>query len=261
MDWMDLFELESAFESTFNATAPLKTTPVDLVCFDACQDASIELAAVLRPYGRLMVANQSGTPILEGWPFDVWPKVLNPNTFLDDAAVARHFVDSYAQIARSRNVISVMALSGVEKVLQTLGELSSILLSDWTACGPVLNEAASPAACPSVPNSYADKRDMVKLVSNLRDGAIKRGGNFRQLADAAAAVVDAVTEIIVDCSTCADSRKYGYNGISIYLPDGTMPMSPYAATIYSPETPDFGGFKAMTRWHDVVSQFAQSRPR
>ena len=249
-DWLSLFELEGAFGNV--AARSGGSEKIDLLCFDACQDATLELAAVLAPHGKLMIANQSSTPI-SGWPFDKWPAALDTatNPSANDAAIS--IVNAYASAGYENSVISAVELGRIPEILRSLRTISDLLLSDWQEMLPVLHRAAT--QCLTIPQSFSDKRDLIKLFRLIGLAAAKLAPVHQPLARACGDIVQSASDTIIAKSTCKATPTFGYNGLSIYLPDGSQKMSPYAMSIYAGGSKDFGNFKSQTRWDEVVQRY------
>lgn len=246
-DWLDLLELHHALSDARRRAIK----KYDVLCFNACQVATLELATVLQPHGRLMVANQSGTPVRHGLPFREWPLALDPSFAPDDAAIARQIVTAYSRTARPRNVISVVALDKIAAVLIALTAVCRTLLQDWNRWADTFHAAA--IRCPVIPHSFADKRDLVKFFSAL---ALDAAGSPAP-SPLAAQCTELVTQAhaaVVGTSTCRESAIYGYNGLSIFLPDGTLPVSKYARVVYASPNAAFDDLNN-TGWPEVVRQY------
>ena len=248
-DWLSLFEVDTAFT---RHAAKGDGESIDLVCFDACQDATIELAAVLAPHVRVMIANQSSTPIY-GWPFDKWTMALDTeaNPAIEDCA--RRIVAAYAGMQYENGVISAIDLKHVADMLPAIRAISEVLLADWQRLLPTFHRAAM--QCPTIPNSFADKRDVVKLFSEMGLAAVATSPAPQTLVGACSTLVALAAKATIAKSDCKATPTYGYNGLSIYLPDGSLKMSQYARSVYAAGTSDFANFKVQTRWDEVVQRY------
>lgn len=249
-NWIELQELEAALAKQ----APAKLQQFDFFCFNACQDATLELAAVLSPYGEVLIASQSSTPIVSGWAFDEWPKALDATLFSTNEIAAEKIVDVYAALKHDHGVLSAIRLSDVSNILNALRQFADLLLSDWLTLRNYFDEGAQ--NCPPIPYSYSDKRDIVKLFDSVKATLETHMPERYALIAACDEIIRLTIEATIAHSTCKKTQIYGYNGLSIYLPDGSQSMSIYALSAYAKTSPDFGKFKAQTRWNEVVEKYS-----
>lgn len=248
--WLRLQDLERAFETTKDATG--LSRPIDFLCFNACQDATVELAATVVGHARYLLASQSSTPIINGWPFDQWPKALDRRAFADDREAVQWIVTAYDGIGRDFGVLSAIDLTRIPALLTPLRAFSDALLANPDRLLPLMHRGAS--QCTTVAMSSNDKRDTASLFALIGD-AIE--GASPDVDRAAVAACRDICQAVADATVARspDRGQSGLQGLSIYLPDGTLPMSNYALSAYGAEAGDFGGFKQATRWHEVVASY------
>jgi len=110
MESLSLYDLEYALKSTSqtNDGSPL----YELVGFDACLMASIDVAAVFTDYARYMVASQEIEPG-DGWEYTGLLSALSADTSMDGAEFGREICDSYLA-SMDRNSINIATLSVVD---------------------------------------------------------------------------------------------------------------------------------------------------
>jgi hypothetical protein len=251
IDVLELFEIDAAFASNTDGSNKQK---IDFFCFDACQDATIELAATLAPFGEVMAASQSSTPTA-GWDYSAWPTALDASTHSTLDVTAAAILKAYSGLRNDYSVLSAIRLAQIPDLLTAIRAVSDQLITDWTRYHHALHGAV--AACPAVPKSSSEKRDMVKLFTAMRDYASNVWGKTDTLAQTCTEVVAKIHNAIIGTTVCNESVKYGYNGISIYLPAKASALSPHSQRAYGPGTIDFGGFKRTTRWQEVVQRYLQ----
>jgi Clostripain family len=248
-DVLELFEMDAALSSAELSTDNRK---IDFFCFDACQDATIELAATLSLFGEIMVASQSSTPTA-GWDYAAWPSALDASQHVSLDAAASEMLHAYSRLNYKKCVLSAVRLAKIPDVLLAIRTVSDQLLADWPRYHQALDGAVS--ACPPIPRSFNDKRDMSKLFTALGNYAGRVWGSADPLALACMALVDQIRLAVVSTTICEDSTTFGYGGISIYFPAANAERSPHAQRAYGPGTKDFGGFKLSTRWNEVVEKY------
>jgi len=107
------FELELALQAIQNRTGIER---LDLIGFDACLMAGIEVDASLVPYARYRVASEELEPA-SGWRYDHWLGALTANPGMDGralgAAIAATYLASLSPDEASRCTQSVIDLSRV----------------------------------------------------------------------------------------------------------------------------------------------------
>lgn len=69
---------------------------IDLLGFDACLMANLEVAYEAQPYARHMVGSEENEPN-QGWPYDRVLRFITENPAAPTADLAAHIVDSYVQ--------------------------------------------------------------------------------------------------------------------------------------------------------------------
>jgi hypothetical protein len=69
LDFAELSAVLTRFQQKWVADHPKSDGKLDVVGFDACELATIEMAAQLHPFADYLIASQMGIPI-PGWPYD-----------------------------------------------------------------------------------------------------------------------------------------------------------------------------------------------
>jgi len=106
LDFAELASVLRSFQDEHRSTHPEfykedEKPKLDIVAFDACDLASIEMAYQLYPFARYLLASQIGIP-LPGWPYDsVLDRLKNPKGRVMGPAelgsyIARRFCAKYA---------------------------------------------------------------------------------------------------------------------------------------------------------------------
>ena len=98
----------------------------DLIGFDACLMAGLEVAKALSPYAKYMVASEEIST--GGWKYDDWVSNLAKNPNQDPASIGRIIVDSFFNKDEpSGNTASLIDLSRVKKIEDSLDKLGTTL--------------------------------------------------------------------------------------------------------------------------------------
>ena len=124
-DGLYLSEMSEAFSAVYDGQ------PFELIGFDACLMASVEMAAVAAPFARYMVASEEVEPG-SGWDYEYLINALAADTGLDGAALGTVIADGY--FARSTGsgmegdlTCSVIDLSKIDAIEQLLADYTSRL--------------------------------------------------------------------------------------------------------------------------------------
>ena len=102
LDFAELSKVLERMQAQFGAQGEAK---LDILAFDACDLATVEMACQLEPFAKYLLGSQIGIPI-PGWPYDrVLDRLRNPIGRLMGPAefgsfVVRRFCESY--VAQSR---------------------------------------------------------------------------------------------------------------------------------------------------------------
>ncbi len=141
-DALTINEFISAFSGTYGIS---EAAPAfDLVGFDACLMATVDVASAFRGIGRYLVASEELEPGC-GWYYTGWLNELAANPYMDGAALGRAICDTYVQGCSAAGTGSKITLS-----LTDIGKLGG-LISAYNAFG---NEALLAAL--DSPDFYAE---------------------------------------------------------------------------------------------------------
>jgi Clostripain family len=101
LDFAELAQVLSRVQATYRSKYGMKVTPkLDIVGFDACDVATIEMAVQLEQFAEFMLASQIEMP-LPGWPYSkVLDRLRNPKGDVMDNAelgtyIVRRFCEAY----------------------------------------------------------------------------------------------------------------------------------------------------------------------
>jgi hypothetical protein len=236
VDALDFAELSDALQRFQQQAGPVK---LDILGFDACDLATVEMACQMQPFARYLLGSQLGIPI-PGWPYDrILDRLRNPKGRLMvpaefGAYIVRRFCESYTaaspvsltllDLERADHLtdlvqVLTLALAGAIEDIDPAALLSNLFLRSQTMGG----------------RPYVDVAD---LCVNLM-----RGSAAPFVIEAARAVGDFLVSSrppLVDTSADGNRRpfviEHGRNageaarlhGISLYAPHVT-PGSDVAA--------------------------------
>lgn len=199
---------------------------VDLLGFDACSMALVEVASELREVARILVASQEFEPA-QGWAYDRWLAGLARHPDAEPAAVARSLVESYGErFAGHRDItLSAIDLSAVPALETALDGLVDSVLGS-AGRGELRAIAAASGAARSTPRdgSYP-YRDLGGFLDGIQeridDPAIAAAARRAEAALAALVLAEAGT---VEAAS----------GLSIHLPTaGDPPWPDYGASEFA----------------------------
>lgn len=209
-DVLELGELSVAFEA---ALAGSGRDRFDLIGFDACLMATLEVAAAVAPYGDYLLASEEVEPGA-GWD---WTVLNGVSADTDAVSFGQILADGYTAFYADESQISnqTMSLTDLSKVDELSSALSAMIAvsgTDPTASAVAVARSAVRAygfaASPDPAQSY-HQLDIGDLVETL---AVQNP----TLAEQADVVLDALNAAVVSNSygTISDQAT----GLSIYLP-------------------------------------------
>lgn len=199
---------------------------VDLLGFDACLMAMVEVASELAGVARVMVASQELEPV-EGWAYDRWLGALARDPEAGPAELAERIVETYAERFAGRRDITLSAVdleevAGLETALDGLARevATSVDPGDLRALA-----AAAAAARPTPRDASYPYRDLGDFLDGIQervtDPAITTAARRAEAALASLVLAEAGT---VERAS----------GLSIHLPGaGDAPWPDYGPSDYA----------------------------
>ncbi len=250
-DGLVLSEMSEAFSASFDGE------PFELIGFDACLMASVEMASVASPYARYMVASQEVEPG-SGWDYGYFLEALGADTGMTGAELGETIAEGY--FARSAGggmegalTCSVIDLSMIDKIEQLLGAYASSL--DGQLAQPQIVQTLSYAR-QSV-DKYGDEpgaggTESFNMVDFYHFMELQEGGAAAQ--ELLAAIKEAV---VYERSGEQQPNSYG---LSIYFPDtvpdsGDLSLQVYDTIDFCPEYKTF-----VSDYLTALNQNAQDMP-
>lgn len=234
-DELTLPELRAGIQGGLQAAGVAK---LDLMGFDMCLMAQLEVAAELEGLADVMVASQALEPG-DGWPYDrVLPQfgrgILGGRGL--GSAIVRVFDEFYDERGDVSTTLSCVDLRLVGDVLRTLDLLTARLEPDLERAWPVISRSLF------LSESYAGRGDyrkgvhgvhsldLLDMFKRLRHGleAFPAEAEFR-------ALVDVMDRYII--ATGNNARRRLSTGTAIYAPVNSSGLSPrYAETRFATAT-------------------------
>ena len=237
----------------------MKTIPRDhdqkrlgIIAFDACENASLEIATEVAPYAHYLVASETGSPS-EGWDYADWPSSV-VGAKPDAGAAAMGMVKSYATRNSSplqpRASLTGLKLDAVDEVCAAVRALSDMVLVDDTKLSQLakVRELFVP-----LPEREFFRVDVGFFFEKL--GSTQ--GIDSGLRDAANKIVKAV-QALVD-GRFWSTENAGVSGVSVVFPGRKLEFLSSWKDVYM-DRQYFPRFKDKTRWHEVlVALYVKSR--
>jgi len=267
LDFVRLSEVLGGLQDEIRSRYQTPDRPkLDIVAFDACDVATVELACQLQAYAKYLIGSQIGVPI-PGWPYDRvlgrlrYPKgrLMGPAEF--GAYVVRRFCRSYAPKHRtvSMTLLDLQRASELFARTEVLATALDLAIDRGTEARSRLAQLFTRAQTADY-RPYVDVADLcLNLVRESGDPLVRESaaalGDFL-LAPRPEEVGESVEgkgqPFVVELGRNA-SATAKLNGISIYAPH-VAPMNDFASVeaLYRRFT-----FASETRWSRLVHGLAR----
>jgi len=212
---------------------------INIIGFDACLMAMIEVAHEIKDVADIMIASQHLEPD-DGWPYDLFLAELISSPSMSPTFLSRKVVSSYGYSYGGEETQSAILLSKISDLSSTIDTLASTLLSETTDW-ETIQEARSGASAFYEPN-YRD-------LQGFLDGLIASVDNeaSRNVAiQTRAALIDSVIEN-------HGGPNEGANGLSIQLGDlgERFPYGYDESNLL---------FAEVTQWDEFLTMLSQQQP-
>jgi hypothetical protein len=211
-DQLNLPELSAALE-----TARQKTSygTLDLIGFDACLMAQIDVLMAIEPYGQVAVASAELEPN-QGWAWDVWLRALENDPGQDALAIAptivKSYIDSYKSLGADEVTLSAFDLSKLGALTTQVDQLSQAMLTDMGGSYNAIGQARS--FVDVYAPSYSEEFNAIDLGQFAQ--LLPEQGATGNVAAAAAALDTALQQARI--ANGAGSYHAKGSGLSIYFP-------------------------------------------
>jgi len=249
---ISLAELRQSFEDIRSRTGVGR---LDLLGFDACSMATLEVAHELAPFARYLVASAALEPAL-GWPYDaiLAPLVGNPGMSIRDFAASIPPAYQSATTAAGQGEATTLSAIDLDEVASVAAALDALAGALLTFNADVYYEAVGRARYKSDKYIQADPLEPVNV--DLGDLAAKVAAS----AGVPAEVVAAAGELRNRIGGAVFARDQGplyaeASGLGIHFELRRDPFGP------SPFAPSYGDLSlaSATSWDEYLDAFgAQS---
>lgn len=215
-DNLSLEELRWAFEQVY--TANEAEPAVDIIGFDACLMASMEVAETFHGFGRYLLASEEVEPGF-GWDYTAWLNKVAENPRLNAQqmckAVADSYMDFYARSAAAENsssaeVYSVLDLQYADDLYSAYSDFAAAALQESSAypgtaayIGKIANSSIKYA------QGYAD-------IYNTVDLGLFMEGMDQILPEESQAILKILDKMVLYNRTGNDLKDS--TGITVYYP-------------------------------------------
>ncbi len=216
----------------------LGETGVDVLCFDACLKAMIEIAFQLRNRVKYIVASQNVVPANTGWPYTSIIGILNTQPQMTPEEAARAIVGAFAGAYNDSMdpvALSALDLNFVEPTVAEIAKLSLALISTCRNGG---REKVLTAR--RLSQSFGNP-DYIDLISFCTE--VERLLPESASALAAAEVMKYARQMVIRATRGNMPSISDANGVSIYFPD--RPVSPLYDLLDFPHRSGWSKFLSM----------------
>jgi hypothetical protein len=211
-DFLSLPDLDAALKSGLGEAGIEK---LDLLGFDACLMAQVDVMQTIQPYARVGLASAELEPGT-GWAWEAWLTRVADDPGQDAAAVSRHavetYIESYSEGNDGRPTLSSFDLERFSPVVEAVDGLAQAMQEDLQGSYTAIGEARSYAV------AYAQPRPEEVNAIDLGDFA-----RLLKQRDAGSAVVAAADEVgsAIEAARIAEGHAELHEnstGISIFFP-------------------------------------------
>lgn len=218
-DGLTLKEVREALGQVYPASED--NPPFEIIGFDACLMASLEVAESLNGYGRYLAASEeleSG----EGWDYTTWLEQLAEHPEMNSAQVGKAIVDSYVEYYANQSVqlgwmgidnactFSLIDIAGAHKVYEAYGEFASAALKD-----AIQNMDTLTILGKSANRSVRYGMNVYKIYNTIDLGIFMRNLS-EEYPDETEKVLKALEEAVI--YNRATSYEENSEGLSVYFP-------------------------------------------
>ena len=257
-DFLDMFELAAALKKATESRGKL-----EWIGFDACLMASAEVAGIVAPYAKYMVASEEVEPG-SGWDYSFLLGIENDET---GGQTGTRIIDAYFASATSKSsdalTLSCIDLSRIDGVLSSAGTIfetiSEILTADSFASASNVRRSARSFGRNG--NSLSNDYDLVDL-GDLLKGYAEDHPLMAGFSDAIKAAV--VYERSNRSGTTGLSVYHAFYNKGLYSQYRDVYPSLAISEEYNAYHNKFTGFLmsgTTTAWSDLETRFGQSGDR
>lgn len=216
----------------------------DLIGFDACLMAQLDVFQAIEPYGQVAVASAELEPN-QGWAWDAWLGALADDPGQDGAAIAQAIVDTYIESYEGSGsddvTLSAFDLAQMGGLTQRLDALSGAMREDMARSYVPIAQARSFVSV-YAPTS-AEEFNAVDLGHFA--ALLPEQGAEGPVADAAAELLSAIGRARI--ANGAGAYHTDTSGISIYFPQ--------ISELYLDEYERGSPLPGQTGWDEFLGEF------
>jgi len=217
-DSLDLTEMKTAFGKVWNEDT--QTPAVDLIGFDACLMATVDVAAIFRPFANYLVASEETEPGI-GWNYSEWIGKLANDPAMTPSELGIIICNTYYDACEENGLedyvtLSVTDLSKIAPLLEAYEDFG------YEALAESINDSSFFARFgreASNTESYGVNSKEEGYTNLIDLGHFARKTAY--LLPSAQAVLDALDDCIVH-TVCGDYRKEATGLSCFYTYDGEL---------------------------------------
>lgn len=240
-DQLNLPELSAALETARDRSA---YGTLDLIGFDACLMAQLDVMLAVEPYAQVAVASAELEPN-QGWAWDAWLGALADNPAQDAQAIAPQIVQSYIDSYKFGDAddvtLSAFDLGKLAPLTGQVDRLAQAMLADMGGSYNAIGQARSYVDVYAP--SYSEEFNAVDLGRFAE--LLPEQGATGEVAAAARDLSSALSAARV--ANGAGSYHAGVSGLSIYFPQ----LAELYVDAYERGSP----LPRSTRWADFLKGF------
>jgi|GEM_PF-2583846 len=235
-DALDIVELRNVLAAITQEGA----TPLDLLAFDACLMAMIEVDAQIAPFVQVRVGSEDTEPGT-GYPYDTILRDLVQHPDWNGAALGTMIVERYYQAYGGETQSAVRLGENYTPLLDAVDRLALALLDHQTTEMEIIRAARRQVRSFEV--DYVDLADLARLIATTTTAG--------PLRNAAQAVVEAVKRVTL--ANRYGASLVGANGISIYFPAQPAHWDP----LYAGDS-GYLAFTIQTHWDEFLQAYLEA---
>ncbi|MEF3274117.1 MAG: FHA domain-containing protein [Chloroflexus sp.] len=243
-DVLTLPEISSALQSALTRTG---LDRFELIGFDACLMAQIDVLHTVAPYGRVMVASAELEPN-SGWAWDAWLAQLVADPTQDGFAIAPVIVETYMKSFRGSQgddvTLSAFDLTRVDELISGLDRLAKELQQGVQQSYAAIGQARSFVNIYAP--SYAEEFNAIDLPHFL--SLLPQQGATGPMRDQANQLLRAIETARIANGVGPYHRQSG--GLSIYFPQ--------SRNLYIEAYERASPIPRATAWNDFLNAYYQA---
>lgn len=225
---------------------------IDLLGFDACLMASIEVAYTMSLTGKVgvMVASEEFIP-WDGWPYDLilGELIENPEWSAEEFSI--HIVDNYvASYSHGTQgfawyaTLSAINLAEVKTIVSQIASLTGEILANFKTYKSAVTGAKSSADRYWFgfwhQGAYIDLYQFIYMLGTINN----------KLTSYTIPILEMWNEVIIHAGACGGPHTNGANGLTIYFPRNRNLF--YTPEPYYESVPEFA---EATKWYELLTKY------